>query len=113
MDFKISGKCALVMGASTGLGEAIARAMVQEGVKVAICARNEGQLNKTASEIGASLAIPCDLNRPDAAKELIKITSEKLGKIDILVCNTGGPPKGDFAQITGEQWQLGFQGLWM
>ena len=113
MDFKIKGKTALVMGGSSGIGEAIARTLIQEGVKVAICARNENNLQKAASAMGASLAIPCDLTRPEAAKGLVKAVIEKLGSLDILVCKTGGPPNGTFAEISNEKWQLGFQGLWM
>jgi 3-oxoacyl-[acyl-carrier protein] reductase len=113
MNFKIAGKRALVLGASTGIGKAVAQTLVQEGAIVAICARGEEQLKKTASEINAQLAIPCDLNRPGAAKELVRTASQKLGGIDILVCNTGGPPKGEFSEVTEEQWRVGFQGLWM
>jgi 3-oxoacyl-[acyl-carrier protein] reductase len=113
MDLKIGNKRALVMGASSGLGQAIAYSLIQEGVQVAICSRNEPNLMKTAAELGAQLAVPCDLNQPGAATELIKTVIAKLGGIDILVCNTGGPPSGTFDKITDAQWQSGFQSLWM
>lgn len=113
MNFKIAGKRALVMGASSGLGYSIAQTLVQEGVKVAICSRDEGKLKKAALSMGAALAIPCDLTRSGAALELVNQAIHELGGIDILVCNTGGPPKGNFTEISAEQWQLGFQSLWM
>src|SRR4051812_7470868 len=107
MDLEIKGKSALVMGASTGIGRAIAQALVEEGVRVAICARNEGPLTKTATAIGAELSVSCDLTNRGAARTLVRTVSEKFGGLDILVCNTGGPPKGDFMDITPENWNLG------
>ncbi len=113
MDLGIKGKRALVLGASTGLGAAVAEALVREGVQVAICARSEGPLNETARRIGAALAVPCDLSKPGAAVELVKQVIAKLGGVDILVTNNGGPPKGTFEDITDDQWLAGFQGLWL
>jgi 3-oxoacyl-[acyl-carrier protein] reductase len=113
MDLKIKGKRALVQGSSQGLGRAIAEALIKEGVIVAVSSRNHEKLNQTAREIGAAAAIPCDLSKPGAALTLIKEAQERLGGIDILVTNTGGPPKGKFEGVTSEQWQEGFQSLWL
>ncbi len=113
MDLKIEGKIALVMGASTGIGYGIAQSLIAEGAKVAICARNEDRLTAAAVKLGASLAVPCDLSKKGAASTLLKTVQDKLGGVDILVVNTGGPPKGDFSELTNAQWELGFQDLWM
>ncbi len=113
MDLKIAGKRALVMGSSSGLGLAIAQTLIQEGAKVALCAKNELKLKNAATEIGAAAAFPCDLNQPQAARHLVQSVLDQFGKIDILICNTGGPPKGNFTEISTEHWQTGFQGLWM
>jgi 3-oxoacyl-[acyl-carrier protein] reductase len=113
MDLKLKGKRALVQGSSSGLGKAIAEALVREGVTVAITSRNIDNLNKTAEQIGASFAIASDLSKPSGAIELIAQAQKKLGGIDILVTNTGGPPKGPFEELTQAQWQEGFQSLWM
>jgi 3-oxoacyl-[acyl-carrier protein] reductase len=113
MELKIKGKRALVMGSSSGLGKAIAHALIQEGAIVTICGRNEVNLNHTAQEIRAHLAIACDFDKPGSSRHLIKTISEKLGPLDILVTNTGGPPKGSFEEITQEQWLQGFHGLWL
>lgn len=114
MDLGIKGKRALVLGASSGLGRAIAEALVREGVRVAICARNKESLKETASRIGAELAIPSDLSHSGAASALVRTVSERFeGGVEILVTNTGGPPKGSFPEITSEQWLMGFKGLWM
>jgi 3-oxoacyl-[acyl-carrier protein] reductase len=114
MDLGIRGKRALVQGSSAGLGRAIAEALVKEGVTVAISSRDPARLDKAMKEIGAHAAIPCDLSKPGAAVPLIR-EAEKLlgGGIDILVTNTGGPPKGPFEELSAEQWQDGFQSLWL
>ncbi len=113
MNLQLSGKTALVMGSSMGIGKAIAKMLIEEGARVAICARNIEKLNQTAQEIRAELAIPCDLTQKNTAKILTQKVIEKFGKLDILVTNTGGPPKGTFEEITPEQWELGFQSLWL
>lgn len=113
MDLNIKGKRALVLGASSGLGRAIAQALVNEGVRVAICARGEERLLATAEAIGAELAVPCDLSVPGSAEALVRQVRDSFGGIDILVTNTGGPPTGSFADLSAEQWQAGFTGLWM
>lgn len=113
MDLNIKGKRALVLGASSGLGLAIAQALADEGVRVAICARGEDRLRKAAEAIGAELAVPCDLAQPGSAEGLVRQVLERLGGIDILVTNTGGPAKGSFADLSADDWQTGFSGLWM
>jgi 3-oxoacyl-[acyl-carrier protein] reductase len=113
MDLHLKGKRALVQGASSGVGRAIAEALVQEGVIVAISSSNLDKVNKTAREIGAKAAIVADLNQPRAAIKLMEDAQKQLGGIDILVTNTGGPPKGPFEELTSAQWQEGFQSLWL
>lgn len=113
MDLGIRDKRVLVMGSSTGLGRAIAKTMVDEGARVAVCARGEERLRKTAAAIGAEVAVPVDLSAPGAGEELVRSVRGELGGLDILVTNTGGPPAGQFMEISSEDWQRGFQGLWM
>lgn len=113
MDLGLKGKKALVMGGSTGLGFAIAEALAQEGARVAICSRGEDALQKAARQIGAAAAISTDLSKPLAGAKIVEEVSKKLGGLEILVTNTGGPPKGKFQDITPEGWQAGFQSLWM
>lgn len=113
MDLKIKGKRALVLGASQGLGKAIAEALVKEGVRVAICSRNEQRLKATADEIRAEAIVVADLSKPGQGVAAVKAASDKLGCVDILVVNTGGPPKGKFEDLTTEQWTGEFTNLWM
>lgn len=112
MDLGLAGKRALVMGASSGLGKAIARALRAEGAMVAVCARGPERLQETARELGAT-AIACDLSVPGAGEGVVRQALEALGGLDILVCNTGGPPAGRFEELSSAQWQAGFQGLFM
>jgi 3-oxoacyl-[acyl-carrier protein] reductase len=113
MDLGIKGKTALVMGASAGLGRAIARALVAEGVRVAICSRDGARIEKARADLGVELAVECDLSKPGAAASLVQGVEKKLGSCDILVVNTGGPPKAPFAEVSTQQWHEGFEGLWM
>jgi 3-oxoacyl-[acyl-carrier protein] reductase len=113
MDLKLTGKRALVQGSSSGLGRAIAEALIKEGAKVAICSRDSDKIAKIAREIGAHAAIASDLTHPGAGKILVEAAAKQLGGLDILVTNTGGPPKGLFEEITATQWQEGFQSLWL
>lgn len=113
MDFGLKGKRALVMGASAGLGRAVAQALVQEGAKVAICSRNKERIEATAEAVGAALALVSDLMQPGAGRTAVEAVHREWGGLDILVCNTGGPPKGKFLELSAEDWQAGFQGLWL
>lgn len=112
MDLGLKDKTALVLGASKGLGRAVAQELVAEGARVAICARNPATIAKTAGEIGAT-ALVCDLDRPGAATQLVKDATAALGAPDIVVVNTGGPPTAPFDQITIEQWRAAFDSLFM
>lgn len=113
MDLGLARKRALVMGASTGIGRGIAEALAAEGAVVGLCARNAERLAQAAAAIPRAIAFPCDLSKPAAGAELVRAVEAKLGGVDVLVTNTGGPPKGDFLQVSTEQWQAGFQGLFL
>jgi 3-oxoacyl-[acyl-carrier protein] reductase len=113
MDLGLRDRRALVLGASSGLGRAVAAALVAEGARVAICARNKARVEAAARELGAQLGLPADLSVPGAATTLVETASQKLGGLDILVTNTGGPPKGPFVDVTEAMWREGFQSLWM
>lgn len=113
MDLGIHQRVALVFASSSGIGKGIAESLVKEGAKVCICSRDKDKLEKTKSEIGASLAIVKDLNKPGAVGELIDEVTQKLGAVEILVTNAGGPPRAGFESISTELWQEQFQSLWI
>ena len=111
MDLGLEGKVALVTGASKGLGRAIAAELVAEGARVAVSSRSRERIESTAGEIGA-VAFVHDTAELDAAARLVADVVAELGPIDVLVCNTGGPPGGpDALGFTREQWQQAYTSL--
>jgi 3-oxoacyl-[acyl-carrier protein] reductase len=112
MDLGLRGRRALVMGASSGLGRATAECLAGEGVQVAISARGGQRLATAAQQLGA-IGIASDVSVPGAAAALVAEAEKKLGPLDILVVNTGGPPPGVFAELAEAAWRAAFDGLWM
>jgi 3-oxoacyl-[acyl-carrier protein] reductase len=100
----LEGRRGLVTGGSKGLGEAIARELVAEGARVAICSRNEQELVATAEEIGAAYAQAADVTDPEQVREFVARSAEALGGIDFLVNNAGGAHPGTFETLTDENW---------
>jgi 3-oxoacyl-[acyl-carrier protein] reductase len=112
MDFGLKGRRALVTGASKGLGKAVAAALSAEGAAVAICARDPERTQAAAREIGA-VGIIADLSAVSGVEPLLRQAIERLGGIDILVVNTGGPPGANFDGVTDDMWRQAFEGLWI
>jgi 3-oxoacyl-[acyl-carrier protein] reductase len=112
MDLGIKGRRALVMGGSRGLGRASAEALIVEGAVTAICARDKARLNRAAQDIGAQ-AFPADLSKPGAAAQLVNDVVARLGGLDILIVNTGGPPPRNFDNTTDGDWREAFEAVWM
>jgi 3-oxoacyl-[acyl-carrier protein] reductase len=111
VELGLKDKRALVLGASKGLGRAVASELANEGARVAICARKAAALERTADEIGAAWFV-CDLSEPGAATRLVA-EAAALGAPDIVVVNSGGPPTAPFDQLTVDQWRLAFDNLFM
>jgi 3-oxoacyl-[acyl-carrier protein] reductase len=101
MELGLSGRTAVVCGASSGMGLAIAEALAAEGANVAIFARRRDLLEREAERIGA-LAVRGDLTNPADLKRLVDRTVKAFGGIDILVNNGGGPPRTSALEITDE-----------
>lgn len=112
MDLGISGKRAFVMGGSSGLGRAVAEKLIENRVKVAVCGRDRAKLDNTCSVIGA-YGIQGDLSVTSEVKRMILKVEEKLGSIDILVTNTGGPPKTSFQDAEESLWEESFRNLYL
>jgi 3-oxoacyl-[acyl-carrier protein] reductase len=111
MDLGIDGKVALVTGASQGIGRAIAAELAAEGARVAISSRSRDRTEETAGQIGAT-AFVFDSADLDAAPGLVADVERALGPVDILVCNTGGPPGDpDPLSFTREQWEAAYRTL--
>jgi 3-oxoacyl-[acyl-carrier protein] reductase len=113
MDLQLTGKTALVLAASKGLGKACATALAAEGADVVIGARNPGTLKAAAEEIralgkGRVLAVPVDVLQPKDAENIVTATISEFGRLDILVNNAGGPPFGKFESFDDSAWQSAF-----
>ena len=106
MELHLDGKIAVVTGASKGIGLAITRALVDEGVTVVAGARSVGPDLAVLREAGTVLFVPVDLTDPSAPIALIDRARE-LGGVDILVNNAGAvtPRPGGFASVTDEDWE--------
>jgi 3-oxoacyl-[acyl-carrier protein] reductase len=98
MDLGISGRTAAVAAASSGLGLASAVALANEGVRVAICGRDQGRIDDAVATIGhGAVGLVADVSTPEGATDFVAEATNALGSIDILVPNAGGPPAGTFA----------------
>jgi 3-oxoacyl-[acyl-carrier protein] reductase len=113
MELGLEGKVALVMGASKGLGRAIALTLAEERVEVAIASRSRERLAAAADEIGL-LAVPfvADASDPERLAALPAEIEARLGKpIDILVLNSGGPPLGGALDQGLDEWEQAYRSL--
>jgi 3-oxoacyl-[acyl-carrier protein] reductase len=93
MDLGLRGRTAIVCGASAGMGLAIAEAFVEEGANVAMFARRRDVLEREAERLGA-LPVRGDVTTPRDLERLVEKTVEAFGGIDVLINNSGGPPRG-------------------
>ncbi len=106
MDLGLSGKVAMVAGASRGLGFAVAEALAREGAHVSIASRDEAAIRSAAEKIGGeTLATAVDVRSPDAIVKWTELTRQKLGGIDLLFTNSGGPPVGQALSFDDRAWQ--------
>lgn len=114
MDLGLAGKTAIVAASSKGLGKACALALAAEGARLTVCARHEADLEAAAAEIrdatGAQvLAVPADLATAAGIEDVVAATVRRFGGVDVLVTNSGGPPRGVFADFTDDDWVAAFE----
>ena len=110
MDLGIKNRVALVAASSKGLGKAVAFQLSREGSKVVICARNKERLFKTRDEItsqtrGQVRAFLADVRDREQVSRMVKNVVDEFGTIEILVCNTGGPPSGLADEFTLDDYR--------
>ncbi|MBN2226639.1 MAG: SDR family oxidoreductase [candidate division Zixibacteria bacterium] len=110
MDLGLKDKTALVTGASSGLGFASAMALVREGVSLAINSRSKENLSKAADKIEDEtgrrpITVVGDLSGTGTAEVIARAAADRLGAVDILVSNAGGPPAGPFLKHDPDTWR--------
>jgi len=103
--FDLTGKTALVTGATGGIGGAIARALHAQGATVAISGTRQDVLASLATELGGRVhVLPCDLSKAEEVEKLVPSAEEKMEKLDILVANAGVTRDNLFVQLRDEEW---------
>lgn len=114
MDLGLKDKVALVAAAGQGLGYGTARALANEGARVSICSHLEDEIETAASSLvnetgGTVMASVCDVRDPAAIKAWVEKTVTEWSTIDALFINAGGPPAGNFRDISDDQWHAAFE----
>ena len=114
MDLGLTGKVAIIGGASKGLGRACAQTLAEEEARITICSRTQDDLERAAAEIrdttGAEvLVFAADLDKEQNIKDLVSATVGRYGQLDVMVNNSGGPPLARSVNATEEQWETALQ----
>ena len=105
MDLSLNGRTAAVAAATAGLGLASAKALVEAGVRVAICGRTQSRVDAAVAALGPNaVGIECDVSTSDGATMFVELARKQLEHIDILVTNGGGPKPGNFASLTVDDY---------
>ena len=108
MDLGLRDRSALVTASSKGLGLACATALIEEGAKVYISSRDPKAIEEAGRKIGAAGWSAADVSRQGEPPALVAAALEKLGGLDIVVVNAGGPPPGLFQTLPLESWEKAF-----
>ncbi|MCH7869747.1 MAG: SDR family oxidoreductase [Myxococcales bacterium] len=107
---RLAGRQILVVGASSGIGHATAKAFAREGAAVAVCARRVDRLEELAAELGdGAIAVPCDVRDPEAIASAVEQTVAQLGGLTDLVVTAGIATLSRVADATAEQWREAFE----
>lgn len=105
----LAGRVALVTGGSSGMGFASARALGRRGARVAISSRGGEKLESAAARLRAegldAIGVPADVRSSEALADLVGGVAERLGSIDILIANGGGPPAKPATELTDADWE--------
>jgi len=102
MDLQLEGRTAIVCGASAGIGLGVAEALAEEGVNLVMFARGQEALEREAARLGG-VAVAGDVRSAEAAEQLVATAAERFGGVDILINNSGGPPRTPAVGLTPEQ----------
>jgi 3-oxoacyl-[acyl-carrier protein] reductase len=109
MDLGLEGTAAVVGGASSGMGLAIAGSLAAEGCAVTMLARTPEKLEQAAAGIPGAIAVPGDVRDLGALEQAVGRTVQERGRLDIIINNAGGPPPGTFESTPAEAWAEAFE----
>jgi 3-oxoacyl-[acyl-carrier protein] reductase len=109
---KLHGKTAIVTGSNRGIGRAIARALAAEGAACVLCARDEQKLASVERELrdggGDVCSVSLDLRERDAPSQVVELAIARYGRIDIVVNNAGAARRGEFLELSDDDFVDGF-----
>lgn len=112
MDLGLEEKLFVVGGASRGLGRAVAGQLLAEGARVILVSRDEHALTETARDLGeGAYPLASDLSAPQSVGRIAGAVSERGGKLDGILVNSGGPPFGSALELDDDQWLAAFGSL--
>ncbi len=101
----VENKVVIITGASSGIGEATAKVLAENGAKVVLSARREDRLKELAAKFMPKAAyLKSDVTRPEEMKDLVKLAKEKFGKVDVVFANAGIMPAGNMSDLKINNW---------
>lgn len=116
MDLGIAERVFIVTGGSRGLGRASAEVLVAEGARVVLCARDEAQVSRTATELGGhgvALGLPGDLAEPGTENRIVAAAVARFGRVDGALLSVGGPPGGAALEVSDDTWRNAFEQVFL
>ncbi|MFJ4903193.1 MULTISPECIES: SDR family oxidoreductase [unclassified Streptomyces] len=114
MDLGLKDRVYIVTGATRGLGNATAQALVDDGAKVIITGRDEKSVRAAADDLGPNaVGLAADNADPSVAQRLVDTALEGCGRLDGILISVGGPAPGSAADNTDEQWQSAFESVFL
>ena len=114
MDLGLDGRVYVVSGGSRGLGRATAEALVAEGARVVVLARDPGAVDTAVADLGeAAVGLAADLADPQTGDRAVSLGRDAFGRIDGGLISVGGPPPGSVLSTTDEQWRAAFESVFL
>ncbi|MGC5290776.1 SDR family oxidoreductase [Micromonospora sp. DT231] len=116
MDLGLTDRVYVLTGASRGLGYATAQSLVADGARVVLSARDPEAVAAAAQRLGGpehAVGVTADLTDPETPGQLVATAREHFGRLDGALISVGGPPAGNAAAITDEQWRLSFETVFL
>ncbi|WCN79816.1 SDR family oxidoreductase [Micromonospora sp. LH3U1] len=116
MDLGLTDRVYVLTGASRGLGYATAQCLVADGARVVLSARDPDAVAAATERLGGpehAVGLTADLSDPETPGQLVAAAQEHFGRLDGALISVGGPPPGNAAAVTDEQWRLSFETVFL